>query len=250
VIVEFVGLPGSGKSTAAQRLLDLAEESEIIASRLPLAPGRGPGGTGRSLMSLVEESRLLISRVITVVTYPRMLRGLIDGVRLSRRSRAEKWFALRHAVVTAHAVSHARSSTGGNELVVAPEGICQKAFSLFVEGAGVATEHTARRFVVGAPRSDVVIFLQTSPRVAYKRLQNRDHGPLSYRFGDLSEAELMDRFSDGQRLILDAAEHLAARSRSSTQTFVLNADDLAQALERIGNEIFPFLRTCIGSRDQ
>jgi thymidylate kinase len=238
MIVEFAGLPGSGKSTAADKLLELAAEQGVPARRLPMAPSPR---VGKDVPRPVEQALLSGARAATMIRHPRMLSALASGLRLSERSRPEKWFAFRHAVVTAHAFERAREASRDFGLLIAPEGICQRAFSVFVDGAGVADPRMARRFVGGAPRPDVVIVLQVDPHIAYQRLMSRGYGALSYRFDGLVETELMQRFEAGHRLLIDAADHLATASTPPTRIAVLDADDLGAALDRLRSETIPLL---------
>jgi thymidylate kinase len=238
MIVEFAGLPGSGKSTAADRLLELMAEEGVPAKRLPMAPSPK---VDKWLPQPVKKALLAGGRAATMISHPTMLSALVIGLGASERSRAEKWFAFRHAVVTAHALERAQNVSRELGHFVAPEGICQRAFSVFVDGAGVAQTRTVRRFVEGAPRPDVVIVLQVDPQIAYQRLVSRGYGGLSYRFDGLGEPELMQRFEAGGRLLTDAANHLATVSTPPVRITVLDADDLEAALDRLRSETVPFL---------
>jgi thymidylate kinase len=237
MIVEFAGLPGSGKSTAADKLLKLMTERAVPARRLPLAPSPQ---VDRRLPRPVQEALLAGGRTATMISRPTMLTALVSGLRVSERSRAEKWFAFRHAAVTAHAFERAGRMSQELPIFIAPEGICQRAFSVFVDGAGVADLQVVRRFVEGAPRPDIVILLQVAPRIAYQRLVSRGYGALSYRFDGLSEPELMQRFEAGHGLLVDAADHLQAATAPALLS-VLDADDLGSALDRLRSEVVPLV---------
>jgi thymidylate kinase len=238
MIVEFAGLPGSGKSTAADKLLELVAEQGVPARRLPMAPSPQ---VDKGLPRPVEDALLVGGRAATMISHPTMLSALVSGLRVSERSRAEKWFAFRHAVVTAHAFERARTLSRELGILVAPEGICQRAFSVFVDGAGVADSRMVRQFVGGAPRPDVVIVLQVDPHIAYQRLVSRGYGALSYRFDGLAKPELIQRFEAGRHLLIDAADHLATVTTPPVRIVVLDADDLGAALDRLRSETVPFL---------
>lgn len=232
MIVEFAGLPASGKSIAAEALLQLAAREGAIAYRLPLDPRARRRPCGGWVTTLIRRTVLLADRVVTLARHPTMAHALATAMRTSRRPLGEKWFALRHAVVTAHALKYARARMPAADLVVAPEGICQKAFLVFVDGSGAADTRTVQRFVGGAPHPDAVIVLRVTPDVAHERLRARSYGPLSHRFDRLTEDELIDRFTAGQRLLLEAAAHLGTNGH--TRIMVLEADDLAQVSDRLG----------------
>lgn len=131
------------------------------------------------------------------------------GLARSERTHAEKWYAFRHLVVTGHAVSRAQAATETQDVVVFPEGLCQRAFMTFVDGGGFSNTRLVMRFIDGAPLSDVVVALKVDPEVALERIGRRDQ-KLSHRFGGRSRSEMLTTMRLGQRLLMDVASHVEA----------------------------------------
>jgi thymidylate kinase len=235
LIVEFTGLPGSGKSTAASHFARSAADHGIQVQTL----GGPPEGarTERPNARGMPSVRLAAS----VASSPRLILALGRGLGRSSRSRAEKWFAFRHVTVTLDTLKRARRVARPGTMTVLHEGICQRIFLAFVDGSGVADTRLVQRFIADAPRPDVVIALRVDARLALTRLRTRGYGGLSYRFEGLSEDELHGRLEEGQRLLLDAVEFMAVGCSPGVRTFVLDADDLTAALEYLRTECLPLL---------
>lgn len=160
-----------------------------------------------------------------------MASALLRGLIVSRREPFEKWYTLRHVAATAHALHEARAKSHSTDLVVVPEGICQRTFMAFVDADGVVDRDLARRLVTGAPQPDVVVVLRVTPEVALDRIRNRPHGALSNRFDGLEEHELVQHLAAGQELLLDVAEHLRHVSGDRVRCLVLDGNDLDAACD-------------------
>lgn len=219
MIIEFAGLPGSGKTTATERLLAVAGECGYNSSQLQLSP-------------FDSRSRIALGRAHCLARHPKMTAALLQGVARRKAPFRSNLFALRHSIVTACAMWHARAHEPSTGLIVAPEGIAQRAFMLFVDREGVADSSLVSRFLLGSPLPDVVIMLRAVPAVALSRVRQRDHGPLSQRFDGLSDSELEKRLGAGQRLLLDTLGDIQ-EARPALRVTVLDSTDLPAALRRI-----------------
>jgi thymidylate kinase len=234
LIIEFTGLPGSGKSTAAEYLaLELAKHGITVLTardlsvpaRLPLLPG-------------VQQHLALAS---SVVMRPRMAASLTLSLFRSTRSWFEKWYSFRHVVVTVTLLRRARRVTDPSTLTVLDEGVCQRVFQAFVDAAGVADPRTVRRFLGDVPLPDVVVGLKVPPETALVRVRSRGDGGLSDRFEELSDSQLHQRLADGQELLFQTLDYLEARDVTKVNTLVLDANDLPQVLQQLDTDCIPTL---------
>lgn len=235
MIIEFTGLPGSGKSTAAEHLAVAATERGITV--LTARDLSGPTPPYPFLLGL--KHRLALTR--TVITRPRMATALTLGLVRSTRSWFEKWYSFRHVVVTVTLLRRARRVTDPNTLTVLHEGVCQRVFQAFVDGFGVADRRTVQRFLRDVPLPDVVVALKVPPETALARVRSRGHSGLSDRFDDLSDAQLHQRLADGQELLLQTLGYLEARDVPRVSTLVLDAQDLPRLLQRLDTDCIPTL---------
>jgi hypothetical protein len=235
VIVEFAGLPGSGKSTAAGRLQEAASARGIeVRTALDLRRDRSdPSARVQGLLPRMA------SQALAIASHPWAVWAAVAALGRSQRSPAEKWYALRHVFVTFKVLRAARRGNGSDALIVLPEGLCQRGFLTFVDGGGVGSRAGLRRFLADAPQPDVVILLRTPPGVALSRVARRGHGAISYRFDGLSRRALHDRMIEGQQLLTDAAGFLA--SRRGVRMIVLDGGDLTSCLLELEGVVLPGL---------
>lgn len=235
LIIEFTGLPGSGKSTAAEYLALAATTRGITV----LTPHdlRGPTSVFPFLLGL--QHRLALAW--PVLTRPRMVAVLTLGLVRSQRSWFEKWYSFRHVVVTVAVLQRARRVKEPNTLIVLHEGVCQRVFQAFVDALGFANDRTVQRFLRDAPLPDVVIGLKVQPKTALARVRSRGYGGLSNRFDDLSDELLKQRLADGQELLLRTLGYLQARDVPEVSTMVLDAQDLPRMMQQLGTDCLPTL---------
>lgn len=234
MIIEFTGLPGSGKSTAAEHLVVAATKDGITVL------------TARDLSRLTRFPFLLglqhrLSLLWSVMRRPRMAAALTLGLVRSTRSWFEKWYSFRHVVVTVTLLQRAHRVTEPSTLTVFDEGVCQRVFQAFVDAAGVADHRTVQRFLRDVPLPNVVVGLKVPPETALARVRSRGHGGLSDRFGDLSDSQLHQRLADGQELLIQALGQLEARDGSKVSTLVLDAQDLPHMLQQLDTDCIPRL---------
>jgi thymidylate kinase len=245
VIVEFAGLPGSGKSTAAARLISLAHahglDTRTAADLGLVGSSRAPTWARKLLRPATH--------LLSILTHPKLSWIILAALSTSKRSRAEKWYAFRHVLVTIRALRAANRDDSASTLTVLHEGLCQRAFLSFVDGEGAADAEATRRFVRSAPKPDVVVVLRVPPDLALTRVAGRGHGALSYRFEQLSSEELLERLAEGQRLLLDVARQLASL-QPSARTFVVDARDLTESSDRLERDVLPHLLTELAGRDR
>jgi thymidylate kinase len=244
VIIEFAGLPGSGKSTAAAHLITLAHayglDTRTAADLRQVRSSRAPTWVRKLLRPATD--------LLSILTHPKLSWTIFAALNSSKRSRAEKLYAFRHVLVTIRALRAANRDNGASTLTVFHEGLCQRAFLSFVDGEGAAGTEATRRFVRSAPKPDVVVVLQVPPDLALTRVAGRGHGALSYRFEQLSREELLERLAEGQRLLLNVARQLASM-QPSARTFVVDARDLTESIDRLECDVLPHLLTELAERD-
>lgn len=238
MIIEFVGIPGCGKSTAARHIIAVLEGHSI-----PIRAATGQvdhGHAKRVARHLLRPVRFTFS----LLTSPRATVALIQALVRSGRSFAEKWFAFRHVVVTIDAVAQARRQTTPGTVTVFHEGVCQRSFLAFVDGSGTVDMRRLRRFAADIPHSDIIVVLQADPSTALDRVTQRGHGALSHRFDHLAGEDLVRRLREGQKLLNDVVTLVSSRPKHPVLTLSIDSDDLPNALEQLEHELLAILLAC------
>lgn len=220
MIIEFAGLPGSGKSTAAAGLLtSLADAgaSPIAAADLAVA-----GGT------------LKLGRCAAVARHSQFAGDVARLAWRSPRTARERWLLLRTVAVTLQRFDAARALVPARP-VVFHEGIAQRSFLALVEAHGVGSQNDMARYLRHAPRPDVVILLRVDPSTCLDRLARRERG-LPARLVGLSVHDVENRLDEADTMLARVVHGLDP-TRDVTNVIQVDgeADDLQelvlQALE-------------------
>jgi thymidylate kinase len=159
--------------------------------------------------------------IATMFSSHRMTWELVRALLTSERSRAERWFAFRHATVTADTMRGVRKHGRAGGVTVFHEGMCQRAFLAFVDRTSTPDPEHVQRFLRGGPQPDIIVLLRVDPDEALRRVRSRGHGALSYRFDGLSDDQLRERLTLGGSMLLEAARTLQRGSSGRVRVIEL-----------------------------
>lgn len=203
MILEFAGIPGSGKSTHAARLIDvLCAGGYPARSGTAASYGDRPGGQVRRIVRAYRKgTQLWTYRGLWVVS--------LSALAASNRPVRDRILTLRRL---AKDLDGHRDAAARPEISVFDEGIVQRAFSLFVDGSA-APERLVRSFVSTAPAPDLLILMSVEPAAAVLRLRGRERG-LSPRISRLKPSHQLTALHDADELLLTVARGLRGREPS------------------------------------
>ena len=197
LVIELVGLPGSGKSTVTGHLLDSGRFAGLAVGHRRLL-GRG---RRNRLAHLGSKARF----------HMRHRQCLFAALQFGLATCATSWTALRHAIGLAswsHGLQVARQRRF--DLLVLDHGPVQESWSVAVSGDRLQREPAtaALRVILGGADVDFAfVWLDVSIEVAVERLRGRRNG--RSRFDRMDEREgsrlLGARRDDLARLFRDAA---------------------------------------------
>ncbi|MGH9867884.1 MAG: AAA family ATPase [Candidatus Polarisedimenticolia bacterium] len=221
LVVEFVGMPGSGKSTLSRRAAEMLEASGLRVTQpsYPLAHDIP------RVARLALKSRLVAAEMLA---HPRRSLRAAQAIRDSGQARgADTGRMTFNWLLVTRLMSHPPAP---GDLHLFDQGILQALWSIAYGGAPGAAARVAFRLEAGLPRPGAVVVVRSSAETVRRRLAGRvdrdsrldDAGP----DGDRAIAR-------GTRVFEEVLEVLAGWQRRPGPTRVLevpnNADDLETA---------------------
>lgn len=238
-IVELLGLPGSGKSTIAEAVLDGPAPRPLRPShvagrpRLPIARGpdrrlRGlvealPGRAGRALRALLWADRAPDALSELSRTHPEFLE-LVAHAPPPSDADAEhvlRWRSWPLATLEAHVLLRRAEAPG--EAVLVEEGVIMRANTVCA-----GDETLAARYFATQPLPDLVVVLDIAPEEALRRVRSRPKRTL-LRHEGRSDAEVLRDLERSARLVTTAVPALRGRG---VPVHVLDASEPVATLQR------------------
>ena len=228
VIVEFVGLPGSGKTTLEGELVSALGESGIRV----LSPG-----PARSRRIVRKVSALWHSRRAVLAATRALSR---DSRPIGMRARALRWLA---ATLERHGEA-ARQDASGAVLVLA-EGMAQRALLAFLDHRLLHVNRQVGAYISDIPKPDVIVHLKIDPIVSVQRQQSRrmvegklNEQRVADRF-DVSPDQLLQAMHSADDLLTHVVNTLA--TNFDVEVVCLDTSDFDAAEADLRNRIVPLL---------
>lgn len=221
-IVEFVGLPTSGKTTLCRRT---------------------EGALGEARTARRPDRRRLLVRAGAVVRFRRAFTVGACYVLRGRRSWPHRSFAVRTLAATLerYAAPHPAGA-----VVLLPEGAVQRSFLCFVEPGRPIPSDGVARYAAAIPVPDVIVRLRVRPEVAVARLQRAFRHPRPgatrvNRLAGVGPAALLATFTDAAAMLDDVVAVVVARSGGRTRVVDIDADEHAVAEAQWRARLLPLL---------
>jgi shikimate kinase len=229
VIIEFMGLPGAGKSTLHRRA---ALGFQDMGLRVV---------DGRYLNSqIIGLSRPRARRIRRILYYLPVVRFyhrtfwlVVGHLVKSRRTLRDKTHAFRWMLASARRYMMAVGE--GEAMVLLDEGPMQRAFTFFVDHGGQVHAQAARSYMKMVPLPDVLVFAKVDPEVTLQRLSQRPRW-LPKRFTDASPEQLLRVMSDGQAMFEGMLEEARGRNPEIV-TIVVDTNELDTAWKELEEQL-------------
>jgi len=215
-VVEFAGLPGSGKTTSIPTL-EHALGSRGVEALTRIRVRTPPRALDRDgvLASALRLPWFTWHRVRSVMRYRAAAVTAIRALARSSRTTKHKEAAFRRFAITLdnYESSRSRRSSGSHGVVILSEGIAQSAWALFVNPPrdAPARGREIAGFVEQVPVPDAVVYLRVPPEICLERLGARRPFGIHERFEGLEPRTLERVLSTGTAVLDQVVAGLAAR---------------------------------------
>jgi thymidylate kinase len=221
MIIEFVGLPGSGKTTLYHKALGKLAPYENIQSSQTVRERyvRGPHGT--SWLKLVAHWN-------TLITYRMFLLSSLYYIWRGYRPLFDKFAATKRFAVTLDNYAYLSRQRSSPEWIIFDEGIAQRAFMVMIDAKNGISRCAIEHYALEMPKPDVLIYLKTDPRVAAERVQERPTG-ITVRLQGLSLDKLTLVMREAQEMFDALVACLNVPDEATVTIVELDANDLARA---------------------
>jgi thymidylate kinase len=234
LLVEFVGLPGAGKSALSRRLAEVLQAQGLAVDEPSRALAHGSGRGARALRKLL---RVALESLARPLASARAARAIAASGQAPTAGAAHLWF---NWLLVSSLARRARRRAGVHLL---DEGPCQGAWSVALEGDPEA----ARALLSGLPaeaRPDLLVVVEAPAPVVAARIRARSErdSRLDRRLD--AEPELLQR-AERTLIGIRSALESAARPGGAQDVFVLanvQASDLDRGAGALAERILAALR--------
>jgi len=224
LVVEFLGLPGTGKTTLVARLSELLESGEeTVSTRKDINQWSGQISIICKLLFVLRHPFFIGHYFYHAVRFLRTLNPLGNGIAMR---------TLRSPVIDIYLNEFIKNSK--SSLVLLDQGSLQNIWSIaaFSKSFGGKALKTFFNVVIkGSHYPHVYVYLNSSTELAASRVTQRRHG--DSRFDDMDR----DSMSEGLRTSSPVMCHLAEMLKSSeSRLLVLDAEsDIDEKAKQIIN---------------
>ncbi|MCC6457179.1 MAG: AAA family ATPase [Caldilineaceae bacterium] len=218
MIIEFVGLPGSGKTTLYDKVLDKLAPYANVLSSTAVRERCVRGQPGLPWAKLTAHLNTLTTfRMIYLSGLLHIWRGY--------RPLADKIAATKRFAVTLDNYAYLHRQGSSSEWVIFDEGIAQRAFMVMVDAEKAIPRHAIQQYALAMPKPDVLIYLAMPPRVAAERVRERPRG-ITKRLRGLSSDRLTGVMQEAQEMLDALVTCLEVASENAITVVRLDANDL------------------------
>ncbi|MEZ4825147.1 MAG: hypothetical protein R3C61_02465 [Bacteroidia bacterium] len=218
-LIEFLGLPGSGKTTLVPFINSaMAENGQSVFSRQDVRLLHVCGGIkkyriAKKLPSLVRRGLVKVFFKINhtesyyaekfIEKYPDLVAFVLknssrNGITEKVRRRSIHWFLSLGAIYQL-----AEETMPPDSYLLLDEGFCQKVLNLFVSVNDDTRFKKVQKYLHMIPRPDIVLYINTDESTAFERMKSR--GPIK-RLLNASDEELklfLSRAKEGMDFSLE-----------------------------------------------
>lgn len=218
MILEFLGLPGAGKTTLCQELRSWLADQETAPTLTPRHRiYRHPLRTANNVLCHWRAVWLVGREVV-----------------FSPREWSDKWAAIRWFLTT---LSLYGGRNGQPSLLILDEGLLQRSFLIFMEQGGFGPRSRIDRYVASIPLPDVVVSVYVTPAESLSRLRRRRDRSLPPRFRGMAESDLLRAFGEGAAMIDLLLANVEGMTASPTKVVRLRGDDHGEAVRQLFVEV-------------
>lgn len=224
-VIEFVGLPASGKSTLA-----LALGEYVATSGYP--PVRPPP----------SRSKRLVAKAKALITFRRAFVAAVKALAVDSRPLGQRWLALRW-ILTTMAARNMSPAAGADPVLIQAEGLAQRALLAFLDAQTGRISPRLAEYLEYCPRPDVLVLVELAPTESVARQMARRANDQLARRGDrfqIPEPQLVSVMASAEDVLNRAASKFV--SADDVEVVTLDANDLESATAELRQRVERILR--------
>ena len=252
MIIEFMGLPGSGKTTLHAKAVQSLEEmacqvwtpEHYWEKQRPYYHRSFQGSRFNRMKNGILFINQLISKVPSVLKYFFKNRSFVLFLwrninnfhyTLEYRVLLIKYFMIDlfpYSSFSEHAFDR-------NNVILIDEGLIQHMYTLFVHKKRFLEQEALRRYLSYAPLPNLLIFIESDPEVCFERMEKR--GIIPYRLRGESVEVFRESLQKGKELFSMVVKLINERNLNPVQIVQLDGNFPEEATEKLKESLSIYL---------